>query len=138
MKELVIKFKSEMESIVNLRNMITSLVVNKNQTLNFMNELKTIVSEAVTNAIIHAYDAKDDEDIMIKVATDQNGIYLEITDFGKGIKDIEEAREVLFSTKKDEERSGLGFTILELFSTNFEISSVINEGTTLSIYKEWE
>ena len=138
MKEITISFKSEMENILNMRNMVASLVATKNQTLTFINELKTIVSEGVTNAIIHGYDSDPNKDIIIKTKMDDKGINIEIIDFGIGIEDIELARQVLYTSKKENDRSGLGFTIMELFSTNFDVKSNKDTGTILDIYKAFE
>lgn len=138
MKEITIICKSELESIANVRGMISALLASKNQTITFINEVKTIVSEGVTNAIIHGYNEDDSKDIIIKTKTDDSGISISIEDFGAGIEDIEKAKEVLFSTMKSKDRSGLGFTIMELFSTKFNVISKVGEGTKLEIYKEWE
>lgn len=138
MKQMEITFKSELEAIPNLRGMIASLISNKNQTISFINEVKTIVSEGITNAIIHAYNEADDKDIKLRVSFDEEGIYLEIEDYGVGIEDISKAREVLFSTMKSKDRSGLGFTIMELFSNRFDVISTKGEGTILKIFKAWE
>ncbi len=138
MKEIIITIKSELENILNMRNMISSLIVTKNQTISFINEVKTLVSEGITNAIIHGYDDMYDKDITIRVKMDETGLYLEIEDYGKGIANISEAKEVLFTTKREDERSGLGFTILELFSSEFSVISEQNLGTKLIIFKAWE
>ncbi len=138
MKELTIICKSELESISNVRGMVASLLANKNQTITFINEVKTIVSEGITNAIIHGYNEEDDNDIIIKVNSNDEGIYISIQDFGRGIEDVEQAKEVLFSTMKSKDRSGLGFTIMELFSTKFNVISTLGKGTKLEMFKEWE
>ena len=138
MKELKIICKSELESISNVRGMVSSLLANMNQTISFINEVKTIVSEGITNAIIHGYNEDDDNDIIVRVKTDNAGISISIEDFGAGIEDINQAKEVLFSTMKSKDRSGLGFTIMELFSTKFNVISELGKGTKLEIYKEWE
>lgn len=116
MKQMEITFKSELEAIPNLRGMIASLISNKNQTISFINEVKTIVSEGITNAIIHGYNENNDKDIKLRIKFDDEGLYIEIEDYGIGIENISQAREVLFSTMKSKDRSGLGFTIMELFS----------------------
>lgn len=138
MKEMEITFKSELEAIPNIRGMIASLISNKNQTISYINEVKTIVSEGVTNAIIHGYNEADDKDIKLRISLEVDGIYLEIEDYGVGISDISKAREVLYSTMKSKDRSGLGFTIMELFSTKFDVISIPGEGTILKIFKAWE
>lgn len=138
MKEMEITFKSELEAIPNLRGMIASLISNKNQTISFINEVKTIVSEGITNAIIHGYNENDDKDIKLRIKFDDEGLYIEIEDYGVGIENISQAREVLFSTMKSKDRSGLGFTIMELFSNKFDVISTPGEGTILKIFKAWE
>ena len=100
--------------------------------------LKQIVSEAITNSIVHGYKDDNNGEIIVKVMTDNKGIYLSIIDFGCGIDDVEKAREIMFTTMKDNERSGLGFTIMEVFSNTFDVKSTKGEGTILDIYKEFE
>ena len=138
MKQMEITFKSELEAIPNLRGMIASLISNKNQTISFINEVKTIVSEGITNAIIHGYNENDDKDIKLRIKFDDEGLYIEIEDYGIGVENISQAREVLFSTMKSKDRSGLGFTIMELFSNQFDVISEKGVGTILKIFKAWE
>lgn len=138
MKQMEITFKSELEAIPNLRGMIASLISNKNQTISFINEVKTIVSEGITNAIIHGYNENNDKDIKLRIKFDDEGLYIEIEDCGIGIENISQAREVLFSTMKSKDRSGLGFTIMELFSNQFDVISEKGVGTILKIFKAWE
>lgn len=138
MKQMEITFKSELEAIPNLRGMIVSLISNKNQTISFINEVKTIVSEGITNAIIHGYNENNDKDIKLRIKFDDEGLYIEIEDYGIGIENISQAREVLFSTMKSKDRSGLGFTIMELFSNQFDVISEKGVGTILKIFKAWE
>lgn len=138
MKQMEITFKSELEAIPNLRGMIASLISNKNQTISFINEVKTIVSEGITNAIIHGYNENNDKDIKLRIKFDDEGLYIETEDYGIGIENISQAREVLFSTMKSKDRSGLGFTIMELFSNQFDVISEKGVGTILKIFKAWE
>lgn len=138
MKQMEITFKSELEAIPNLRGMIASLISNKNQTISFINEVKKIVSEGITNAIIHGYNENNDKDIKLRIKFDDEGLYIEIEDYGIGIENISQAREVLFSTMKSKDRSGLGFTIMELFSNQFDVISEKGVGTILKIFKAWE
>lgn len=138
MKQMEITFKSELEAIPNLRGMIASLISNKNQTISFINEVKTIVSEGITNAIIHGYNENNDKDIKLRIKFDDEGLYIEIEDYGIGIENISQAREVLFSTMKSKDTSGLGFTIMELFSNQFDVISEKGVGTILKIFKAWE
>lgn len=135
--EIYMKFISKRSNIGIIRNAVSALIVDANPTITFLNELKTIISEAITNCIVHGYDNQEDKYIEMNVKVDDEKVYCDIIDYGKGIEDIEQAREPLFSTKKEEERSGLGFTIMEMFCDTFEVESKVNEGTKLHFSKKW-
>lgn len=98
-------------------------------------DIKTAVSEAVTNAIIHGY-ADTEGIVKIKARIVENEIQIEIIDTGVGIENIEEAKEPLFTTKSNLERSGMGFTIMENFMENLKIESVVGLGTKVSMTKQ--
>ena len=98
-------------------------------------DIKTAVSEAVTNAIIHGYEEKIGiVKLICKIA--QNEVFIEISDSGKGIENIEEAKQPLFTTKSNLERSGMGFTIMESFMDNVEVDSVLGVGTKVTMSKK--
>lgn len=103
-------------------------------TLEEINEIKTAVSEAVTNAIVHGYR---DSYGMIYITAKITGKKLTVTvrDKGCGIEDIEKAREPLFTTGDEAERSGMGFTIMETFMDKVKISSAIERGTKITMVK---
>ncbi len=130
-------FLSKRCNIAAIRNMLGALLIENNPTITFINELKTVVSEAVTNAIVHGYDNRENEYVDLNIEITPEKISIDIIDKGKGIPDIEKAKEPLYSSKADEERSGLGFTIMELFSDYLEIESKVNCGTKLHIEKNW-
>ena len=102
-----------------------------------MTEIKTIVSEGVTNAIIHGYEDNENGIIDMKASLEGRRLRVTIQDFGKGIENIELAKQPLYTTKQEEERSGLGFMIMESFSDQFEVKSVLGIGTTISFEKEF-
>ncbi len=135
--EIHMKFVSKRGNIGIIRNVVSAIVVDSNPTITFLNELKTVISEAITNAIVHGYDNQEDKYVEMKVMVDDEKVTCDIIDYGKGIADIEQAKEPLFSTKKDEERSGLGFTIMELFCDSFEVESELGKGTKLHFSKKW-
>ena len=135
--EIKIVFKSKKTNISIIRNMIGAMLVEYNPTITFINEVKTIISEAITNCIIHAYNGCEDEYINLDVNIDKSMITLDIIDSGCGIEDIELAKEPLYTTKADEERSGLGFTIIELFCDKLVIESIVDKGTYLHIEKKF-
>lgn len=135
--EVFLKFMSKKENISIIRNTITALLLEKNPTITFINELKTVVSEITTNCIVHGYDGEENNFIEVFVVLDDEKLSCLIKDFGKGIEDINKAKEPLFSTKKEEERSGLGFTIMEMFTDSLVVNSELNKGTDIYFEKKW-
>ena len=103
-------------------------------TIEELADIKTAVSEAVTNSIIHAYDAKEG---LIKITCKlfANSIQVEIADNGKGIEDIEAAKQPLYTSKPDLERSGMGFTIMESFMDEMKVESIVGLGTKVTMKK---
>lgn len=97
-------------------------------------DIKTAVSEAVTNCIIHGYENKEGI-IKIECRLFANSIEIEISDNGKGIEDIEKAKEPLYTSKSDLERSGMGFTIMESFMDEMKVESVLGVGTKVTMKK---
>ena len=117
------------------RSAVACFAAQMDPTLNELEDIKTAVSEAVTNAIVHAYPDHIGK-IQLK-ARICNGNILEVSikDHGKGIPDIEKAREPMFTTG-GEERSGMGFTIMESFTDQISVKSTIGKGTTVLLRKK--
>jgi len=111
---------------------LTSLDVDAQQ----VTEIKTVVSEGVTNAIIHGYEGNPEGIIEFKVTLEGRLLRVTIKDNGVGIDDIEQAKQPLYTTKKEEERSGLGFMIMESFTDELEITSAPGVGTTVVLERE--
>ena len=135
--EVFLKFMSKKENISIIRNTISALLLEKNPTITFINELKTVISEITTNSIVHGYEADESKSIEIFIVLDDEKFSCIIKDFGKGIEDVDRAKEPLFSTKKEEERSGLGFTIMEMFTDLLVVNSTLNKGTEVYFEKKW-
>lgn len=135
--EIKIKFISKRQNISIIRNAVSAFIIENNPTITFLNELKTVLSEAITNSIVHGYDNKEDKYIELNVIVDDINVCCEVIDYGKGIEDIKKAREPLYSTKKEEERSGLGFTIMEMFCDSFVVESTLDKGTKIIFSKKW-
>lgn len=135
--EIKISFKSKRSNIAIIRNIVATIIVDENPTISFINEVKTVVSEAVTNAIVHGYKNNENNIIDFEIKTSVEGVFVKVIDYGVGISDVTKAKEPLFTTLESEERSGLGFTIMELFSDEFNVVSEINKGTTISFLKKW-
>ena len=105
-----------------------------NPTLEEIDDIKTAVSEAVTNAVIHGYENGEGK-IMIETAAEENILTVTISDQGIGIRDIERAMEPMFSTLPDE-RSGMGFSFMEAFMDQVEVISAPGKGTTVIMRKK--
>ncbi len=105
-------------------------------TLEDIADIKTVVSEAVTNSIIHGYE-NNEGIIIIECRLGENAIEIEVTDNGKGIEDIDLARQPLYTSKPELERSGMGFTVMETFMDEVEIRSRKDKGTTVIMRKSF-
>ena len=99
-----------------------------------MADIKTAVSEAVTNCIIHGYDNRQGV-IKIDAKLKDNQIIIEISDNGKGIENVDIAKEPLYTTKPNLERSGMGFTIMESFMDTMQVESIVGIGTKVTLVK---
>ncbi len=114
---------------------VAAFIAQLDPTVDEMTEIKTVVSEAVTNSIIHGYGEDPTGIVYIHLVLDGERIILEIEDKGMGIKNIEEAKQPLFTTKPEMERSGMGFTIMENFMDEMEIESHPGAGTKVRLIK---
>ena len=119
------------------RTVAAAFVLELDPTVDQLSEIKTAVSEAVTNAIIHGYTGSDGNVVMEGNIYDST-VELTISDEGVGIPDIRRAREPLFTGKPEMERSGMGFTIMEAFMDSVEVMSEVGKGTQISMRKKIE
>ena len=113
---------------------VASFVSQLDPTIEELSEIKTAVSEAVTNSIVHAYEDKLGM-ITISAQIKDDIVTIQIKDKGKGIENVDKAKEPLFTTKVDLERSGMGFTIMENFMDKLIVKSEIGKGTTVTMSK---
>lgn len=135
--EMEIKFSSISANESFARVTIAAFVSQLDPTLDELTEIKTVVSEAVTNAIIHGYDHNESEIIYMSCSIDDEKVELTIRDTGIGIVDIDQATEPLYTSKPELERSGMGFTIMENFMDKVEIESTSGQGTTVKLIKHF-
>jgi len=126
--------KSENESFA--RVSVAAFISQLDPTLEEINDIKTVVSEAVTNAIIHGYEDDPNGVVTITASIDGANIELTIEDNGKGIENLKEALQPLFTTKPELERSGMGFTIMENFMDHMHVESKAGEGTKVTLRKK--
>lgn len=132
---IVLKFYSKSENEQLARSCISALLLPLNPTLSEMGDVKTAVSEAVTNAIVHGYP--DSQGLVtLEASIKENLLHIKVKDEGVGIPDVKKALEPFYTTKSEKERSGIGFTIMQTFMDEFEIKSEINKGTTVSLTKK--
>lgn len=124
--------KSENESFA--RIVVAAFAAQLNPTIEEIADIKTAVSEAVTNSIIHGYDGREGK-IVLTCAIEGSKITVSVMDKGKGIEDIKQAMEPLYTTKPEMERSGMGFAFMEAFMDNLEVISAPEEGTTVTMTK---
>lgn len=130
-----LEFLSKSSNEAFARITIAAFASQLDPTIEELADIKTAVSEAVTNCIIHGYE--DAEGIIkIKARLIKNTIEIEISDTGKGIENVELARKPLYTTKANLERSGMGFTIMESFMDDVEIDSVFGLGTKIIMKKK--
>lgn len=135
MNEMELRFKANLINESLARNAVISFVAFLNPTLEQISELKTIVSEAVSNAIIHGYKLNPERDVIIKASIEKETLSMMVIDYGVGIENIERARKPSFTTRPDLERAGMGLSIIDSLSDEFEIRSVVGMGTKLVIKK---
>lgn len=133
--EMKLEFISKSSNEAFARIAVAAFVSQLDPSLEELADIKTAVSEAVTNSIIHGYENKLG---IVKIVgkLQANKIILEISDSGKGIENIDIAKEPLYTTKPNLERSGMGFTIMESFMDKVDIESILDIGTKVTMEKE--
>ena len=127
--------KSENEGFA--RVAVAAFVSQLDPTVEELTDVKTAVSEAVTNSIIHGYENKKEGIIKIEASITGNEITIIIEDYGNGIKDVKQAMEPLYTSKPELERSGMGFTVMETFMDNLEVVSEYGKGTKVIMKKKF-
>lgn len=139
MEEFENKFNLDLDAkLINegfARSMVAAFCVQLNPSVSEINDIKTAVSEAVTNSIVHGY-AGEKGVINIFVGIKDCTVYIKISDRGVGIDDIEKARQPFFTTKAKEERSGMGFTLMESFMDSLKVYNNQDCGVTVEMSKE--
>ena len=133
---LKLEFPALSENEPFARGTVAAFCVRLNPSLDELSDVKTAVSEAVTNCIVHAY-AGGEGSICIECEAEDDTLHIKISDRGRGIEDVARAFEPFFTTLGDEERSGMGFTIMQTFMTTFKVESKLGGGTTVTMTKRF-
>ena len=129
-----IEFESCSENEAFARTVIAAYITRLNPTLEELSDVKTAVSEAVTNCIIHGYDGGEGT-IHMECTINGREVTVMIEDYGVGIEDIDKAMEPLYTTKPEWERSGMGFAFMEAFMDELQVESVYHQGTKITMKK---
>ena len=132
---MTLRFDSRSVNEAFARMTVAAFVAQLDPTLEELNDIKTVVSEAVTNAIVHGYRVRVGEIIVSARLLEGGYAEIKVKDHGCGIPDIEQARQPLFTTG-DAERSGMGFTIMESFSDKMRVRSAVGRGTTVTMLRQ--
>ena len=135
--KIEIKFKSLPENEAFARTCVSAFCLQLNPTLDEIGDIKTAVSEAVTNCVVHAYPDKVGE-IVMELERHQDKIHIIIKDNGVGIENIEKALMPFYTTKPDEERSGMGFTVMDSFMDSLEVKHNGAKGLIVEMSKRIE
>ena len=133
--EMKLEFISKSNNEAFARITVAAFVSQLDPTIEELSDIKTAVSEAVTNSIVHGYEDKPGL-INLKSKIHENEVFIEVSDNGKGIENIEMAKQPLYTTKPNLERSGMGFTIMESFMDELNVESVLGVGTKVTMKKK--
>ncbi|WP_373892695.1 anti-sigma F factor [Virgibacillus natechei] len=134
--EMFLEFSSVSQNEAFARVTVGAFITQLDPTMEELTEIKTVVSEAVTNSIIHGYNNEAHHTISISCQLLEDEIELTIKDNGIGIGNVDEALQPLYTSKPELERSGMGFTIIENFMDTVEVISHSGEGTTVNMTKQ--
>lgn len=130
-----IEFLSKSENEGFARVAVAAFVSQLDPTIEEITDVKTAVSEAVTNAIIHGYENKNEGTVKIEASIEKNELTVIVIDDGVGIEDVELAMQPLYTSRPDLERSGMGFTVMETFMDKLTVLSEANKGTKIIMKK---
>ena len=134
--EMHLKFISKSTNEGFARSVVSAFILELDPTINEIADIKTAVSEAVTNSIVHGYKRESGMIYIDAKITDSKKVIIKIRDKGVGIENVEKAMEPLFTTSQQEERAGLGFTVMQSFMDNVKVKSTPNKGTTVTLEKQ--
>ena len=136
---MVLEFPSKSCNEAFARSAVACFAAQMDPTMDELGDIRTAVSEAVTNCVVHAYSECETVGIInITARIKDEEVYIKITDKGCGIEDVKKAMEPLFTTKPELERSGLGFAVMESCCDKVKVSSKVGKGTTVTLTFRFE
>lgn len=134
---LKLQFYSLPQNQAFARDAVAAFCLELNPSIAALSDVKTAVSEAVTNCTVHAYKGNLGI-ITVECEIEDNALHIKVSDTGRGIADIEQAIQPFYTTLPDDERSGMGFTIMQTFMDEFKVNSIKGEGTVVYMTKQFE
>ena len=135
-QKMMVSFDAIADNVSFARTTVAAFISRMDPTLEEIEDIKTVVSEAVSNAIIHGYRDNSLGTVYLETEIDQQAITIIVTDEGCGMENIEQAREATYTSRPDLERSGMGYTIMEHLMDDIEIISVLGKGTKIIMRKK--
>ena len=133
--EMEIIFDSQSVNEGFARLTVAAFVAQLTPTLDEIEDIRTAVSEAVTNAIIHGYE-KEPGKVQVSCRLEENRVHIRVEDHGQGIADVEQAKQPFYTTRPELERSGMGFAFMEAFMDEVEVESALEKGTCVTMHKQ--
>lgn len=133
--QMELSFSSLAENEAFARMVISAFLMRLNPTMSLVSEVRTAVSEAVTNAVVHAYAGREDGRIFLRAAVDAQKVEIEVEDFGCGIEDVAQAMTPFYTSQPDKERTGMGFSLMLSFMDGVHVTSAPGSGTLVKMTK---
>jgi len=133
--QMEVSFRASAENEAFARMVISAFLVRRDPALSMVSEVRTAVSEAVTNAVVHAYREQQCGRIVMRAALSNDRIMISIEDFGCGIADVTQAMKPFFTTHPEEERTGMGFALMQSFMDKVSVESSPGSGTIVRMEK---
>ncbi len=134
--EMTLTFSAVSDNEAFARNAVAAFCVGLDPTIDQLNDIKTAVSEAVTNSIVHAYpNGAGDKFVTVSTTIEDNTVHIVVSDEGVGIDDVDKAMQPFYTTKPEQERSGMGFTVMESFMDELSVERNTPTGTVIKMSK---
>ena len=134
--EMTLTFSAVSDNEAFARNAVAAFCVGLDPTIDQLNAIKTAVSEAVTNSIVHAYpNGAGDKFVTVRTTIEDNTVHIVVSDEGVGIDDVDKAMQPFYTTKPEQERSGMGFTVMESFMDELSVERNTPTGTVIKMSK---
>ena len=133
--QIELRFPSLAENEALARMAVSAMLIPLNPTMSLVSEIRTAVSEAVTNSVVHAYNGREDGLIILRAKLSDESLQIDIEDFGCGIADVKQAMKPFFTTQPEKERTGMGFSLMQSFMDGVTVSSSCGNGTLVSMSK---